>query len=109
MALIKCPECGTEVSDKAEKCPRCAYPLQTGGSRETKNVKVTEVQMTSKKHKKRYVWAALAAVLGVILVFSGLNNSSETTSPSFIIGLILIAFAVVYSIIVRAIRWWSHG
>ena len=29
MALIKCPECGTEVSDKAVACPRCAYPLQS--------------------------------------------------------------------------------
>lgn len=28
MALIKCPECGTEVSDKAAACPKCAYPLQ---------------------------------------------------------------------------------
>jgi hypothetical protein len=28
MALINCPECGTEVSDKAEKCPKCAYPIK---------------------------------------------------------------------------------
>ncbi len=28
MALIKCPECGTEVSDKAMTCPKCAYPIQ---------------------------------------------------------------------------------
>jgi len=27
MALIKCPECNTEVSDKADKCPKCAYPI----------------------------------------------------------------------------------
>ena len=27
MALINCPECENEVSDKAEKCPRCAYPI----------------------------------------------------------------------------------
>jgi len=27
MALINCPECGTEVSDRAEKCPKCAYPI----------------------------------------------------------------------------------
>lgn len=27
MALIDCPECGTEVSDKAEKCLKCAYPI----------------------------------------------------------------------------------
>jgi len=27
MALINCPECNTEVSEKAEKCPKCAYPI----------------------------------------------------------------------------------
>lgn len=27
MALIKCPECEKEVSDKAEICPHCGYPL----------------------------------------------------------------------------------
>lgn len=25
MALIKCPECGNEVSDKAKACPKCGY------------------------------------------------------------------------------------
>lgn len=28
MALIQCPECGKEVSDKARKCPHCGYPLE---------------------------------------------------------------------------------
>lgn len=27
MAIIKCPECGREVSDKAVKCPECGTPL----------------------------------------------------------------------------------
>ena len=27
MALIKCPECGKEVSDKASACIHCGYPL----------------------------------------------------------------------------------
>lgn len=27
MALIKCPECGKEISDKAHFCPDCGYPL----------------------------------------------------------------------------------
>ena len=26
MALIKCPECGNSISDKAEKCPHCGIP-----------------------------------------------------------------------------------
>jgi len=28
MALINCPECETQVSDKADKCPNCAFPLK---------------------------------------------------------------------------------
>ena len=27
MALIKCPECDLQVSDKAISCPHCGYPL----------------------------------------------------------------------------------
>jgi len=27
MALIKCPDCGTEVSDRARTCPKCGYPI----------------------------------------------------------------------------------
>jgi ribosomal protein L7/L12 len=27
MALIKCPECSNEISDKAIACPKCGYPL----------------------------------------------------------------------------------
>ena len=27
MALIKCPECGKEVSDKAPACIHCGFPL----------------------------------------------------------------------------------
>lgn len=27
MALIACPECGKEVSDKAKMCPNCGYPI----------------------------------------------------------------------------------
>lgn len=28
MALIKCPECNTEVSEKAKVCPKCGYPIR---------------------------------------------------------------------------------
>ena len=28
MAIIKCPECGENVSDKAEVCIHCGYPLK---------------------------------------------------------------------------------
>jgi hypothetical protein len=28
MALISCPECNRQVSDKASSCPNCGYPLE---------------------------------------------------------------------------------
>ena len=30
MALIKCKECGKELSDQAESCPNCGYKLKEG-------------------------------------------------------------------------------
>ena len=32
MALIKCPECGRQVSDKAVACPDCGYPIASNRS-----------------------------------------------------------------------------
>ena len=29
MALIKCPECGKQISDKANVCPNCGYPISS--------------------------------------------------------------------------------
>lgn len=28
MSLVKCPECGKEVSDQAPTCPQCGRPLK---------------------------------------------------------------------------------
>ena len=27
MGLINCPECGSQVSDKAASCPKCGHPI----------------------------------------------------------------------------------
>lgn len=32
MALIKCPECGKEVSDRASACPNCGCPISDSNS-----------------------------------------------------------------------------
>lgn len=35
MALITCPECGRQVSDAAQVCPNCGYPI---GKKEDKKI-----------------------------------------------------------------------
>ena len=46
MALINCPECGKEVSDKAEVCIHCGYPLhdETQSNKEDEPVYLNEVK-----------------------------------------------------------------
>ena len=35
MALIKCPECGREISDKAPQCPHCGCPITSSQPNKT--------------------------------------------------------------------------
>lgn len=37
MALIKCPECGKEISDKSPACIHCGFPLETAEPKESAN------------------------------------------------------------------------
>ena len=32
MPLVKCPECGKEISDQAPACIHCGYPINTDKS-----------------------------------------------------------------------------
>lgn len=29
MAMIMCPECGKEISDKAKRCPSCGFKIKS--------------------------------------------------------------------------------
>ena len=33
MSLIKCPECGAEISDKAPKCPKCGRSIKNNNKK----------------------------------------------------------------------------
>ena len=37
MALISCPECERQVSDRAQACPQCGYPLSSTAERGSTN------------------------------------------------------------------------
>ncbi|MBP3697362.1 MAG: zinc ribbon domain-containing protein [Clostridia bacterium] len=45
MALIKCPECGKEVSDKAQSCINCGCPIGSGSSVSTLRVECKTLQV----------------------------------------------------------------
>ena len=41
MSMIKCPECGKNISDKAEKCPHCGI-----SKKDIQNLRKTNDKMT---------------------------------------------------------------
>lgn len=75
MALIKCPACGYEVSERAARCPNCGQPIDS---------------KTAKK-KARRIWpwilacgllvAALATTLVVLLTRHGDEGEVQLTFP----------------------------
>ncbi len=70
MAMIKCPECGKEISDKAEKCMNCGVEL-------TDELKFQGYKlMKAKKEDHQYglvaiLFALLLPIVGFILGIVG--------------------------------------
>lgn len=72
MALIKCPECGREISDQAESCPGCGYVINKKNSRNSGS-------------KKNVILAMIATAVVITIVFavgSRVGNRSYRRSSS---------------------------
>lgn len=86
MALIKCPECGKEISDKAVSCLHCGYPLASILQEENKTVlpqekssileepanmvkpKESNCIIKERKNSKKRIIAIMSIVMAVIIV-----------------------------------------
>ena len=74
MALIKCPECNSQISDQAESCPKCGYELH---KKETTSSNVSNNFSTNKINFK-YVLIVLIVVVGGFLIFKPSTNNTNT-------------------------------
>lgn len=93
MALVKCKECGHEVSDKASTCPNCGRPIEKGlvcnecGAEISPIDKVcpncgNPISKASKKYRATYIQSVLLALLVVLVLGGGFfiwNNSAKHT------------------------------
>lgn len=68
MALIVCPECGAEVSERAPACPSCGYPLVDISSAPTVREKTGRVG----QFKPRLSSGIPITVVGIILLVIGI-------------------------------------
>lgn len=92
MAMIKCPECGKEISDKARNCPNCGW--------ENSQIRGDEV----KRRNARKLGTALLIVAVVVLVFTFLmtNSFGFTVRTLQFIGIALLF--VVAGVVVKVIN-----
>jgi ribosomal protein L37E len=98
MAMIKCPECGHKVSDKAFKCSKCSYPLR---KREPSTVQT--VEQTSKKLKKEMLIGVGILLLGTLIMYYSLAQK-ETS----VIGVSITLVGLVLVVWNKIEIWWKH-
>ena len=71
MGLIKCPECGKEISDMAQSCPNCGYPLHNNKNNVQRGVNVygtwDQSQQQVKNHRKKS-HGCLTSILVMVFV-----------------------------------------
>ena len=100
MALMKCPECGREVSDCALACPQCGYPI--------KKCERTQYSLRLGRPSANgfatflMICAVICWIGGLIISYSGANIPSSyryTTEFSFATFITLFIPYIVYGII----------
>ena len=98
MSLVKCPECGKEVSDQANSCPNCGCPLK-----EEKNVKKkTTIEKGSivkglKKHKGKSILILLLLLTPIYEIYGVISGefSIELTGLCVCIATIIPAVIII--------------
>ena len=73
MALIKCPECKGDVSDKASACPTCGYPIKKRMSDEVLQKKSTS-EYSNDNFFTNHRPSRNALILSVVsIIFNGIG------------------------------------
>lgn len=67
MALIKCPECGKEISDRAARCPKCGIPMEKIHSL-MQQLAMNEISKEEEGNHIRYEQKRRRLILGIVAV-----------------------------------------
>lgn len=77
MALINCPECGNQVSDRAHQCPNCGYPIENIKSAheikksEVVQTDIEEVSLKNTKPKRGKLKTIIIVLVILIIIILG--------------------------------------
>ncbi len=83
MAMIKCPECGKEISDKATTCPNCGAPINTAAQEAPAQPDFGQYNGPAKKapkKKKKHIGLIVLVVIVVLIIIIAAANSGGSNS-----------------------------
>jgi hypothetical protein len=83
MALIKCPECNSDISDQAPACPKCGFPIKNADIQDASDNSTTSNKILKPKKKSRLKPLLLILICLVIVYYSlplFIGHSSGTVS-----------------------------
>lgn len=104
MALIKCPECGKEISDRAASCIHCGCPIQPQQTTYQAEIPPTpekviqhdQVRMSQKQTIAVIVLVAISVFLPLALSRSGLYNFRLISFVLSLIPCVAVALLAVF-------------
>lgn len=79
MALMRCPECGKEVSTLADTCPGCGYPLHT---LQNKSVEAVHPNRRKCLSGATAAVAVLGAIVLLLVCIFAISRFSTPNDPS---------------------------
>lgn len=95
MALIKCSECGKQISDKAKTCPNCGNPIEA--------IRMAEIDKQNREYYRNYnknqLWINIGCFL--LAMFAGYEVlSGELT----LFGIVSVVVCIVGFLLMSV--WW---
>ena len=86
MALINCPECKKEISDKSKSCPSCGYPLaitdDLSAVQESSNITAPQSPPTKKKAKGKGCLAVFFIMFFIVIVITAITGGFPNTADN---------------------------
>lgn len=89
MALVKCPECGHEVSDKAAACPNCGYEMAQ---------KSWAVRNSIYAYTSWYIFVCEIFLGAALMVWLSKDSSGNTQSIVIVLALFLKTFGWLFTL-----------
>jgi len=99
MSLVRCSECGNQISTLAASCPKCGAPAGTRGI----GTPLSTIQQTSKRLKLHIVLASVVFWIGTVWLFM----APPSSIPMLVAVFTTIAGGVWY-LVTRLRVWWHH-